>query len=494
MPSANILKVLMASAEIAPLAKVGGLGDVVGSLPKELFKLGVDVRLIMPKYSCINAKRFGLKKIFENIQVPTHSLLTSIDLWEAKLPDSEVVIYLIDHPKFTTKEIYTADNIERFMLFSWCCIFILPVIDFTPDIIHSHDFHTAFISDLLKVSPYPKFKDIKTILTIHNLYFQGITDQYALAIPGLNRRSLPSIARDLQDGDLNFMVQGILNADKITTVSPTYAQEILDKPQGEGLEHVLKKRKRDLSGILNGIDTQNFDPVHDKMIQTNYSWKNLDQKTTNKLYLQKILKLPKNKKAPLIGMISRLYKQKGFDLISEVVVKQILHDFPKTQFVILGQGDKLYEKSLKFLAKRFPANFRITLGFNLKLAQQIYAGSDIFLMPSLFEPCGLGQMIAMRYGSIPVVRKTGGLADTVDKSVGFSFAELSEQALLSCLHNALDTYYNKPHIWKNLQANAMKKDFSWKKSAQKYLQLYCAMLKKDYQPKPQLYDLNLRPL
>jgi starch synthase len=274
------------------------------------------------------------------------------------------------------------------------------------------------------------------------------------------------------------MVQGILSSDAITTVSPTYAKEILNHYEGAGLDNILKKRKNDLHGILNGIDTDFFNPAKDKFIQQKYAAKTIDKKTKNKLALQKKLGLPQNKSIALAGLVSRLVWQKGIELFTEKFSQL------NCQFIFLGAGDKKYEALLKNLEKKYPRQFRVILGFDEALAHQIYAGADIFLMPSRFEPCGLGQMIAMRYGTVPVVRKTGGLADTVEgvksqkskvksnMETGFVFKKFDSATLYKTLKQALNVYYNKPKIWHRLQLNGMKKDFSWNKSAKEYLKLY----------------------
>ncbi|MCK4554124.1 glycogen synthase, partial [Candidatus Parcubacteria bacterium] len=288
-----------------------------------------------------------------------------------------------------------------------------------------------------------------------------------LSTGNLTKNSLQSLSKDAQDGDINFMVQGVLNAGLINTVSPTYAKEITTSIYGASLDNIIKKRKNDLYGILNGIDIKFFNPSKDKFIKQKYSIKTLNKKTANKLALQKQLGLPPDKNIALIGFISRLVWQKGIELITEEIVKNT-----NCQFAILGTGQKKYEKQLKQLTKKYPDKFRAQIMFDIKLAQQIYASSDIFLMPSRFEPCGLGQMIAMRYGAAPIARATGGLDDTINTKVGFKFNDFSAEALLKTLQKALRVYYNQPKKWRDLQINGMKKDFSWNKSAKEYLKLY----------------------
>jgi starch synthase len=467
------LKILMLSSEVSPLAKVGGLADVVGSLPLAIKKFGCDVRLVIPLYGTINHKKYKLKKIHSNINIISGRQNLKINIWRTNLPNSKVVVYLIEQKKyFGAKVIYPKkNNSERFLFFSLAALHILPTIKFQPDIIHCHDYHTSLTLDLLKVLDKPYFKNIKTIFTIHNINHQGKSEIEVLKTGNLTKNSLKSLSKDAQDGDINFMVQGILNADLVTTVSKTYAREITTSFYGASLENIIKKRKDNLYGILNGIDINFFNPAKDKYIKKNYSRKTLQQKTINKSALQKKLGLPRNKKVALVGLISRLVWQKGVDLITEKFSKL------NCQFVFLGTGQPQYEKQLKSLSKKYPRQFSAQIMFNIKLAQEIYAGSDIFLMPSRFEPCGLGQMIAMHYGTVPVVRATGGLADTVNKKVGFSFKEFSSNTLYKTLEQALNIYYNKPKKWRKLQKNGMKKDFSWKKSAREYLKLYRKLMK-----------------
>jgi len=458
----------MAAAEVAPLAKVGGLADVVGSLPPAVKKLGVDVRVVMPLYGSIDKKKYGLKKIYPDLEVPSGRNFGKINIYQAKLPKTSVLVYFIDCPKyFGGQEVYAAgDNSKRFLFFSLSLLYSLPAIGFKPDIIHCHDSHTALIPDILKTTNLEFLKGIKTLFTIHNFQYQGKTGTEILSTGNLSKDSLKTLSRDAQDGDINFMVQGVLNSDIITTVSPTYSKEIITKAYGEDLDNIIRKRKKDLYGIVNGIDIDFFDPRKDKFIFKNYSAKSLEKKQENKLALQKRLGLPQDKDKPMAALISRFAWQKGLELITKKLCQ------PDCQLVFLGTGDPKYERQLKSLARKFPKKVSANIMFDVKLAQQIYAGADIFLMPSRFEPCGLGQMIAMRYGTVPVARATGGLADTVDEKVGFKFKKFSEPEFRKTLDRALKIYYNKPEKWKRLQINCMKKDFSWDKSAREYLKLY----------------------
>lgn len=487
----NKLKVLMVAAEVSPLAKVGGLADVVGSLPPAIQGLNCDVRLIVPLYGSIDKEKYGLKKIYSNLEVPSGRMLIKTDIWESKLPGTKVKMYFIDAPEyFQYDEVYVeGDNSERFLFFSLASLYALPLIDFAPDVVHCHDSHTALIPDIIKTSNLDYIRDLKTVYTIHNFRYQGKTRVNVLSTGNLHTDSLKSLKIDSEDGDINFMVQGVMNADIINTVSPSYAKEITTEAFGANLEKIIRKRKPDLYGIVNGIDMEAFNPKKDKYIDHNFSSSDLSGKVKNKLALQKSLGLEENKDIPILGVVTRLVWQKGLELITK--------DFAKLdcQFVILGTGHKEYEQQFEKLAKKYPEKFSANIKFNIELAQKIYASSDMFLMPSRFEPCGLGQLIAMRYGSVPVVRKTGGLADTVSnldikklkdtwkfkntsEALGFSFEKVDSTEFYHILEDAIEVYKNHPSVWKQMMKNGMEADFSWDKSAEEYLKIYKKAIKK----------------
>ncbi|PLX27215.1 glycogen synthase [Candidatus Parcubacteria bacterium] len=492
MSKSKKLKILMAAAEVSPLAKVGGLADVVGSIAPALQKLKTDTRIIMPLYGSIDKKSFSLKKTHSNIKVPSGRVMINVNIWEAILPKSKVKIYFIDAPQyFDQKEVYLkTNNSERFLFFSYAILFILPIINFEPDIIHCHDSHTALIPDIIKTNNLEYIKNLKTLYTIHNFRYQGKTRPTVLSTGNLNADLLKSLSIDIKDGDVNFMVQGVLNADLINTVSPSYAKEIVSSAYGAGLEKIIKRRKNDLFGILNGIDTDFFNPAKDKYIYKKYNINTINKKQDNKVALQKELGLPINKNKAVVALISRFAWQKGIDLFTDEFLTL------DCQFVFLGTGSREYEQHIQKLAKKYPKNISANIKFNVELAQKIYASSDIFLMPSRFEPCGLGQMISMRYGTVPVVRETGGLKDSVKSlnikkgknriyrfskpvtATGFSFKKIDEKEFFEALKSALYVYYNHPESWRHIQKNCMKKDFSWKSSAKEYLQLYKKILKK----------------
>ncbi len=478
-----MLKVLFVAAELAPLAKVGGLADVAGSLPKALKKLGVDIRIAIPKYKIIDPQKYPMKRIARKIKVFFEGREEFFDLYFTFLPKTKIPVYLVNHPKYLGGDgIYyskdalptgTATEAHRFIFFTKAVSEILKPLKWEPDIFHCHDWHGA-LPLLVEI----KNREYRTLLTIHNFAYQGSYDMDSvLKMLNLTEKDWPTFKTRDQWGNFNSLQQGILNADLINTVSPTYAKEILTKEYGCGLEETLKERKKDLFGILNGIDTDVFNPETDPKIFTNYNLSTLNFKALNKIHLQKISKLSINSQIPLLGLISRLAEQKGIDLIIEIFEKMMQLDL---QFILLGVGDPNIERILKEKAKRYSQKFSLHLKFDAELAQQIYAGSDIFLMPSRFEPCGLGQMISMRYGTIPLVRETGGLSDTVTPTfsnsqlkvgTGFVFKEYKANELLKTIKKASKIYQNKK-VWLKLMTNAMKQDFSWHVSAKKYLQLY----------------------
>ena len=456
-PPKGRIKILFLSAEIAPLAKVGGLADVLGALPKALDKEACEIRMCLPYYGCIDTKKYPLRLISNNLSVRLNKKIEKFSLFCACLPGTRIPVYLIKHPFFSSKKVYSSGkknnesvNVRRFAFFTRAVLLAMKFIFFQPGIIHAHDWHTALAPALVKEMNKKNrfYARTKILYTIHNLANQG------------------------KAGNKNFMAEGILGANLINTVSSAYAKEILTPEFGAGLEKKLLKRKKSLSGILNGIDTAEYSPQADPRLQYHFTLDSIHEKVKNKLFLQKKLGWKPDKRTCLAGIVTRLTGQKGIELFTEEFINQINAIKKPWQIVFLGTGEKRYENQLKKLAKKYPKNIKSVIGFDEKLARQIYAGSDIFLVPSKFEPCGLTQMIAMRYGSVPIVRATGGLKDTVNSSVGFSFKDYTSEALAHALIKALDMYYNNPKQWKKLQINGMKKDFSWKKSAKEYLKLY----------------------
>jgi len=476
------LKILLAATEFTPIAKVGGLGDVIGALPKALLKQSLDVRVIIPFYGLINRGDYKFKLIKSDIPITTKIKVERVNLWRTIF--SGITIYLIEHDFYKTGDIYSSKldkavelypndliDIEKFVFFSHALLESVKAINFKPDIIHLNDWHTAAVTLFLKTA-YRKnhfYKKVKTLLTIHNLANQGIAKPKIIELNQINP-SLASIMADLKDNDINFLAEGIINADLINTVSPTYAKEILTTKNSAGLRKILLKRKNDISGILNGLDVNYFNPQTDRFIKQKYSINQPNLKIRNKTFLQKKVNLPQNEKVALVGLVSRLVWQKGLELIKKNLAEL------NCQFIFLGTGNKKYEIQLKQLAKKYPKKVSAQIKFDEPLAHLIYAAADIFLMPSRFEPCGLGQMIAMRYGTVPLVYATGGLVDTVDEKVGFPFKNFSSNTLFITLKRALKIYYEKVKAWRWLQQNGMSQDFSWDKPAKEYLKLYKKLL------------------
>jgi starch synthase len=461
------MKVLMMAAEVSPFVKVGGLADVVGSLPKAVKKLKCDVRVVMPLYDVINRRKFKLKKIATGIDVPSGMGLEKVNVWESVLPGSKVKIYFIECDKYFKGGAYAGKrDSAKFLFFSYAALFVTPVIKFIPDVVHCHDSHTAMVPDIIKKTNYEFLKNIKTLYTIHNFRYQGKTGVDVLSTGNLSKTALKSLEIDARDNNINYTVQGVLNADIVNTVSVTYAKEILTKEYGEGLESIIRKRRKDLYGIVNGIDLDSFDPARDKSIVKKYSVKTIKNKDANKVALQKKLGLSVDANIPMVGMVTRFAKQKGLKLFTEKFAKL------DCQFVFLGTGQKEYEQHISSIAKKYPDKVSANILFDIDLARQIYAASDMFLMQSAFEPCGLGQMIAMRYGTVTIARATGGLDDTVDETVGFKFKKFLVSEFYNTLKRAVDTYHDEPKKWAELRENCMKRDFSWDKSAKEYVKLY----------------------
>lgn len=486
MPKDKI-KVLFVAAELSPIAKVGGLADVVGALPKALIKLGIDVRIVIPKYGIVDEKKYPLTKIATNITVPFYGVNEKINIFSTPLPGSEVPVYFIDNEKYLggggvyfeadASSNGTSREAERFIFLSRSCLEIFEPIKWYPDIVHCHDWHVGLVPLLIKTQAKQnnKLSRIKTVLSIHNLEYQGRYNAgRVMEMLSLKTEDYPTLSV-LREGDLVNLQQAILISDYISTVSPSYAKEILTPEYGANLDPDLKKRKNKLIGILNGIDVDHFNPATDHAIVANFSAQNFSGKAKCKEDLQKICGLKVDPKIPVFGIVSRLAEQKGLDLIAEITDEIVDLD---AQLVLLGTGLPSLEKLMREAAAKHPHNIRCNIAFDPIFAQKIYAGADFFLMPSKFEPCGLGQMIAMRYGTIPVVRATGGLKDTVldynpvtNDGDGFIFNDFNSSELLKAIKNAL-TLYQDQKKWYKVMARIMQKDFSWKNSANKYITLY----------------------
>lgn len=470
-------KILFATSEAVPFIKTGGLADVAGSLPKALVDGGVDCRVILPLYMDIRQELRDKMTYIGNIYVSLSWRYQYCGLFKAEIDG--VTYYFVDNEYYFKRSgLYGYyDDGERFAFFARAVIESVRLMDgFSPDIIHSNDWQTALIPVFLDVfyRSDEMFKNVKTVFTIHNIEFQG---RYSGFMSG-DVLGLPAWAREYVDfdGDVNYMKGGIERANKVTTVSQTYAQEILNSYFGYGMNNILVNRQFKLSGIINGIDVKANDPKTDKFAYANYDLKTFDLKVKNKTAFQNDLGLPVDGNIPMIGMVGRLTHQKGLDLLSPIITRIL--DMG-VQLVVLGTGDYKYEEMLRSCQSRYPGNLRALITFSGELASKIYCASDMFLMPSKFEPCGLSQMIAMRYGSLPIVRETGGLKDTVipydyttGKGTGFTFYSYNAYDMLGAVERAVGMYRDYKADWQKIVNNAMTQDFSWKNIALRYVDLY----------------------
>ncbi|MEN9933844.1 MAG: hypothetical protein RLZZ387_423 [Chloroflexota bacterium] len=477
------LKILMMASEMVPFAKTGGLADVVGALPKALRALGHDVRVALPHYGRIDGHRFEVRPVLEPypVLVDDQEVQASLAVTEVAAPGSALPVYMVENSHYFDREgIYMYDDdADRFIFFCRAMLEGTRRLGWAPDVIHCHDWHTAIVPNWLRTvyRDDPFFAETACVYTIHNLAYQGIFGYRVLEIAGVDEYGFiahPDIPH-LNDV-VDFMGRGIYYADIVNTVSPTYAQEILLPEYGEGLDPVLRDRRDRLYGVLNGIDTEINNPATDPYIAARFDASNLEGKAACKLDLQREAGLPPSPTTPVISAISRLADQKGFDLI-DLIIEPLLRN-QDVQVIVLGTGDQRYHDRFQELRARFPQQLAVFLTFNATLAQKIYAGSDMFLMPSRFEPCGLGQMIALRYGTIPVARATGGLADTVrnydpatGEGNGFTFTSYDSMALYAALVRALETYRHRG-LWQQLMLRAMNADHSWSASARRYVELY----------------------
>lgn len=477
------MKVLFVGSEANPFIKTGGLGDVLGTLPKALVKEGIDARVVIPKYKNINQELKDKLKFLKWFMVKVGWRTQYAGVFEYK--KDGVTYYLIDNEYYFGRDgLYGYyDDGERFAYFDRAVLEFLKEIEYQPDIIHCNDWHTGMIPVMLEVE-YAKdlfYYNMKSIFSIHNLKFQGVFSKDIL--PDLFGYDLePYYNNSLAfDGGVSFLKGGVMYSDRITTVSNTYVEEIKSYEYGERMDLDLRNRSYALSGILNGIDYEEFNPEKDKNIYRHFNKNNLEGKGINKEELQKELGLPVNKDVAMIGIVSRLTNQKGLDLIVEIADRLLQHNI---QLVVVGTGDYIYEEHFKGLACRYNDKVSANIKFDNMLAHKVYAASDMFLMPSLFEPCGLGQLISLRYGSVPVVRETGGLKDTISPynkynglGNGFSFTHYNGNDLLNVLEYALEIFKDKDS-WNNIVKQAMESDNSFEKSAKEYVNLYNNLVKK----------------
>ncbi len=472
------LRILFIAAEGVPYLKTGGLADIIGALPRALRRLGHDVRLVLPRYMVVDPERWHLHTATASLPVPMSQRTELVNVLETTQSDG-MPVYFVDAPHYFQREkLYGYnDDGERFILFCRAALEFVRHIEWAPDVLHCHDWHTAIVPNWTKTlyRDDPIFANTATVYTIHNLAFQGIFGYRILEVAGVAEEGFlyPEVPELANVVDL--MGRGVLFADAVSTVSPRYAREILMPEFGERLDPLLRERKDRLYGILNGVDTEEFDPATDPYIPSQYDAFSLEKRPENKRALQERCGLPVEARTPLVGIISRLSDQKGFDLLDQVIVPLLDQGI---QLVVSGTGDQHYHQMFHRLEARYPEQVSVHLTFNAEMSQQIYAGSDMLLMPSRFEPCGLTQMIAMRYGSIPIVHRTGGLADTVQEfdpiantGNGFSFTRYEPFELFAAVVRAIEVY-KFGDIWRDLMQRAMLADYSWDASAEQYVALY----------------------
>ncbi|HEV3236269.1 MAG TPA: glycogen synthase [Gemmataceae bacterium] len=473
------LKILFLSAEVAPFAKAGGLADVCGSLPKALAALGHDVRVVMPAYAPVEAAlrtgAYGVKAHPLTLQVRIAGGLVPAGVLEATLPGSSVPVYFIaERHRFGDRPFFYGfgDDAYRFSFFSRAALdLVIAAQGWRPDLVHAHDWHTAPAVMWLSTAGRTdgRYAGLPTVYTIHNLMHQGtapwnVCNYLGLITHGLNEEKF---------GEVNFMARGIFHATMINTVSPTYAREIMGREGGCGLDGLLRYRHFDVHGILNGLDYGVWNPATDRHLAAQFGAETIERRLLNKRALQARAGLPVRDEIPLVAMVTRLDYQKGLDITGHVLHMLMNGYAGEAQCVVLGTGAAHYEGMLRHLAGYHRERMTAFLDYNADLAPLIYGGCDLFLMPSLFEPCGLGQLIAMRYGAVPVVRATGGLADTVRHSVtGFTFGNYSAGDFWNTLREALHIYHVDPESWRSIQRNGMACDYSWATSARAYQQLY----------------------
>ncbi|MCO6472449.1 MAG: glycogen synthase GlgA [Melioribacteraceae bacterium] len=496
MAAAKKLKILFVTSEVVPFIKTGGLADVSSALPQKLQELGHQVRIVVPKYGAIDERKYKIHEVVRLKDLTTNigekevvfSLRSSFLVGQK----ARVQIYFLDNEDYFGKRhsLYSdpltgkdfPDNDERFILLAKSVFELIKKLGWVPDIIHCNDWQCGLIPAYLKTiySDDPTFSQVKTLFTIHNLEFQGVFPKTSFSKTGLPNE-LNKEAGVIHKSKLNFMKSGLLFADTINTVSETYSKEICSKELGAGLDKVLCKRKKDIFGIINGIDSATWNPEKDKKIAKRYSAKNLEDKIHNKKSLAEKFGYEYNAETPVIGMISRLYDGKGFDLIKKAFRELMKMD---VHFILLGTGDKKYHKFFEEAQTKYSKKFSCYLGFDDELAHLIEAGADMFLMPSKYEPCGLNQMYSLVYGTIPIVRETGGLADTVENfdeksgnGTGFVFKKYDSTEMLKEIKRAVKIYKTEPDTWQKIMKAGMKSNFTWMNSAKNYVELYKTVIK-----------------
>lgn len=497
--AAKKLKILFVTSEVVPFVKTGGLADVSSALPQMLSELGHEVRIVVPKYGAVDDRKFKIHEIVRlkdlQFKIGEKEVIFSLKSCFLPGPRVRVQIYFLDNQEYfgSRNSLYVdpksgkdyPDNDDRFILLSRAVMELIIKLGWIPDVIHLNDWQCGLIPAYLKTvyKDNEGFDRFKTLFTIHNLAYQGEFPQTTFKKTDLPKE-LESVSKGIiHNGKVNFMKSGLMFADVINTVSQTYANEIRTKEEyGEGLKDVLAKRKDSLFGIVNGIDKNVWNPEKDKLIPAKYSSKNIEEKLVNKKELAERFGLPFDEKIPIIGIISRLFDSKGIDL-----VHKSFNDLLKlnVQVILLGTGDQKYHTLFDKMASKFPNKFASYLGFNDELAHLIEAGADMLLMPSKYEPCGLNQMYSLAYGTVPIVRETGGLADTVvkfnektEEGTGFVFKKYDSDEMLKEIKRAIKTFEDKK-VWQKIMRSGMKLDFSWDVSAKRYIELYKTMLSSD---------------
>ena len=489
------MKILFVASEAVPFCKTGGLADVVGALSKVLHQHGHDVRLVLPRYQDIDQSRYRLLPLMPEINVQFGEDLMTGSVLRTSYPKTQMPVYFIDEPGFSERPgIYGparsdyVDNDRRFSFFNMAALWLLKGLDWQPDIIHVHDWQTGLIPALLRHHPVVSndefYTPIKSVFSIHNLAYQGNFAKFVVPSIGLPWSVFTTDGLEFY-GKTSFLKSGLVYSDELVAVSPTYAHEIQLDEQGAGMAGTLRSRASNLHGILNGIDTDEWDSMEDPYIPASFSAEDLTGKRNCKTDFQGEVGLPVDPKKPLIGMISRLVAAKGFDLITRALDHLAGLD---AQFFILGSGESGYEQALLSASETNPETFGVHIGYDMPMSHRIIAASDMFLMPSYFEPCGLTQLYAMRYGTVPIVRRTGGLADSVFHATpeavdsglgtGFMFDDYRPDAMVEAVNEAVENYLRRPETWTRLVHNAMKKDFSWSRSAQQYERLYTMLAEK----------------
>ncbi|MBW7843366.1 MAG: glycogen synthase GlgA [Ignavibacterium sp.] len=494
--AAKKLKILFVTSEVVPFVKTGGLADVSSALPQMLSELGHEVRIVVPKYGAVDERKFKIHEIVRlkdlQVKIGNKDVIFSLKSCFLPGPRIRVQIYFLDNQEYfgSRNSLYLdprtgkdyPDNDERFILLSRAVMELIIKLGWIPDVIHLNDWQCGLIPAYLKTiyKDHESFDKFKTLFTIHNLAYQGEFPIAAFQKTGLPKELESTTKGIVHKGKINFMKSGLMFADVINTVSRTYANEIRTKEEyGEGLKEVLSKRKDSLFGIVNGIDKNVWNPEKDKLIPVKYSVKNIEAKLENKKELADRFGLKFREDVPIIGLISRLFDSKGIDLLQKA-----FSDLMKLniQFIVLGTGDSKYHSFFEKMAMKHSDKFAVYLGFNDELAHLIEAGSDLFLMPSKYEPCGLNQMYSLTYGTVPIVRETGGLADTVikynektEEGTGFVFKKYDSVEMLKEIKRAVKVFNNKK-VWQKIMRNGMKMDFSWDVSARQYIELYKSMI------------------